>query len=196
MKTSRMRKLVGVLLSATMLFTMTMGVFAAGSPSADFKSGTKAVDKNGNAVTVTYAAATQTPDEGTIKAVVPNGTLVSAFDLTAPDWDFEKDGALTITFPLPGATSSTKAAILHFGENGWEDVTTSVGDGVITATFTSLSPVAVVVDNSTLTNTGNGTSNGTSPKTGESSLVLTLGLIAMAAAAGVYGLNRKKAYNK
>lgn len=195
MKTSRMRKIVGVLLSATMLFTMTMGVFAAGSPSANFQSGTKAVDKDGNAVAVTFAAATQTPSEADVTAAIPNGTLVSAFDLTAPDWNFA-NGPLTISFPLAGATSSTKAAVLHYNGSAWENVTGTVGDGFVTGTFTSLSPVAVVVDNSTLSNTGNGTSNGTSPKTGESSLVLTLGLIAMIAAAGAYGLNRKKAYNK
>lgn len=195
MKTSRMKKVVGVLISATMLLTMSLGVFAAGSPSADFQSGTKAVDKDGNAVAVTFAAATQTPSEADVTAAVPNGTLVSAFELTAPNWDFDKDGALTISFPLPGATANTKAAVLHY-DGGWKDVTASVGDGVITGTFPHLSPVAIVVDNSTLTNTGNGTSNGTAPKTGESSLVLTLGLIAMAAVAGVYGLNRKKAYNK
>ena len=189
-----MKKLVGVLVAATMLLTMTMGVFAAGSPSASFQGGTKATDKNGNAVSVTFAAATQTPSTADITAAVPNGTLATSFELTAPDWDFA-NGALTISFPLAGATSSTKAAVLHY-DGGWKNVTGSVGDGVITGTFESLSPVAIVVDNSTLTNSGNGSATGTSPKTGESSLVLALGVLAMAAAAGAYGLNRKKAYNK
>lgn len=194
MKKSRMKKLVGVLVSAVMLLTMTMGVFAAGSPSANFQSGTKATDKDGNPVTVTFAAATQTPSAADITAVIPNGTLATSFDLTAPDWDFA-NGPLTISFPLAGATSNTKAAVLHF-DGSWKNVTGSVGDGVITGTFDSLSPVAIVVDNSTLTNSGNGTATGTSPKTGESTLVLALGVLAMAAAAGAYGLNRKKAYNK
>lgn len=194
MKKSRMKKLVGVLVAATMLLTMTMGVFAAGSPSASFQGGTKATDKNGNAVSVTFGAATQTPSAADITATVPNGTLATSFDLTAPDWDFS-NGALTISFPLAGATSSTKAAVLHY-DGGWKNVTGSVGDGVITGTFESLSPVAIVVDNSTLTNSGNGSATGTSPKTGEPSLVLALGVLAISAAAGAYGLNRKKAYNK
>ena len=62
---------------------MTMGVFAAGSPSANFQSGTKATDKDGNPVTVTFAAATQTPSAADITAVIPNGTLVTCLLYTS-----------------------------------------------------------------------------------------------------------------
>lgn len=59
------------------------------------------------------------------------------------------------------------------------------GQGTITATFNSLSPVAFVVDKST-------SASVTSPQTGEHSMVVLLGAVAVVAACGAVGLSRKK----
>ena len=191
MKTNKMKRFAGAAIAVVMLFTMSMGVLAAESPSADFQSGTKAAGPNGEVVNVVMGAATVAPAAADITAAVANGTLASSFDLSAPDWDFTK-GALTITFPLAGATADTKAAVLHYNGSAWENVTGTVADGTITGVFTSLSPVAIVVDKASLNGSTGGTT-GTSPKTGESSMVLILGMFAVVAVAGAYGLNKKRA---
>ena len=80
---------------------------------------------------------------------------------------------LTITFKVTGVNANSKAAVLHFNTetNTWEVLDTVVGEGTLTATFNSLSPVAFVVDKTTASNitgsTTTGSSSTTSPKTGE-----------------------------
>lgn len=69
----------------------------------------------------------------------------------------------------------------------WEKIDTTVADGTVTGTFSSLSPVAFVVDKTTLTSaTGTATSPATSATT--VSAVAVLGLAAVAAA---FGLKKK-----
>ena len=85
------------------------------------------------------------------------------------------------------------------------------GDGTVTATFTSLSPVAFVVDKATAasttttnkgttTTTNKGTTSSTtasasttSPKTGETNVMMYAGIVAVAAVAGMAVTRRKRA---
>ena len=92
----------------------------------------------------------------------------------------------------------------------------TVPDGTVTATFTSLSPVAFVVDKATAasttttnkgttTTTNKGTtsststtgsktaSSTTSPKTGETNVMMYAGIVAVAAVAGMAVTRRKRA---
>lgn len=94
---------------------------------------------------------------------------------------------VTIRFNVPGVTTSTKVAVLHYDteKKAWEVVDSKAGQGTITATFNSLSPVAFVVDKSTSAST-------TSPQTGEHSMVVLFGAVAVVAACGAVGLSRKK----
>lgn len=102
---------------------------------------------------------------------------------------------LTITFDMLGVTSSSIVEVLHFDTTAgkWEVLESSVGEGTVTATFNSLSPVAFVVDNQTAaaidkanTNTAAGSNTSTvSPKTGESN---TMMMVAMFAAIGLAGM--------
>ncbi|MFQ9345521.1 MAG: hypothetical protein ACLR2O_08200 [Coprococcus sp.] len=71
--------------------------------------------------------------------------------------------------------------------SAWEKIDTTVADGTVTGTFSSLSPVAFVVDKTTLTSA---TGTATSPATSATavSAVAVLGLAAVAAA---FGLKRK-----
>ena len=92
-------------------------------------------------------------------------------------------------------TSSSKVEVLHYDTTAskWEVLESSVGEGTITATFNSLSPVAFVVDNQTAaaidkanagTTTGSNTST-VSPKTGEGNIMM---MVAMFAAIGLAGM--------
>lgn len=102
---------------------------------------------------------------------------------------------ITITFDVLGVTSSSKVEVLHYDTTAskWEVLESSAGEGTITATFNSLSPVAFVVDNQTAaaidkanagTTTGSNTST-VSPKTGEGN---TMMMVAMFAAIGLAGM--------
>lgn len=202
---NKMRKLVGAVISAALIATMSLGVLAAPSPSANgtvSKSGS-ATDANGNAVEVTlsevpakYAdAVAQIKNADTLKEVLGNAyvegmEVVDVKDVSVPDGTVFP---VTITFSVPGVTAGTKIAVLHYNGSAWEVVEAKAGAGTITATFTSLSPVAFVVDTGKAPK-ANGSST-TSPKTGESSMVVVVGLLAMIAAAGACGL-KKKEFNR
>ncbi len=78
-------------------------------------------------------------------------------------------------------TAKSRVAVLHFdtAKGAWEVVESKAGEGTITATFTSLSPVAFVVDKDTAAN------GATSPQTGEP---ITLALAGLAICAGAVGM--------
>ncbi len=99
---------------------------------------------------------------------------------------------VTLTFSAKGVVEDTKGTILHYDGNAWEVIDTTIGEGTMKGTFDSLSPVAFVVDKTTLKS---GTSVGTeSPKTGVSVPVMgmAVGLGAIVIATGL----KKKEYNR
>lgn len=203
---NKMRKLVGAVISAALLATMSFGVLAAPSPAV---SGTvskvnAATDANGNAVEVKLAevpaqyaeAVAQIKNVDTLKEVLGSAfvegmAVVDVKEVTAEGATFP----VTITFSVPGVKADTKVAILHYNGSAWEVVDSKAGNGTITATFTSLSPVAFVVDKNTASSSTAVKTTSTSPKTGESSMVVVVGMLAMIAAAGACGL-KKKEFNK
>lgn len=73
---------------------------------------------------------------------------------------------VTLTFQVKGVTSTTKGTILHYNGSAWEVIDTIMGNGTMTGTFDSLSPVAFVVDKTTLGGAGAAGSGGTSGSTG------------------------------
>lgn len=96
-------------------------------------------------------------------------------------------GAVKITFDVDGikASDEGKIFILHEKENGyWETIhPDKVEDGKITATFGSLSPVAIVKKADTAT---------TLPKTGAP---VVLPVVALICAAGAVGCAKKVKFN-
>lgn len=207
---NKMRKLVGAVISAALLVTMSFGVLAAPSPAV---SGTvskvnAATDANGNAVEVKLAevpaqyaeAVAQIKNVDTLKEVLGSAfvegmSVVDVKEVTVPEGT---TFPVTITFAVPGVTAGTKVAVLHYNGSAWEVVESTAGNGTITATFTSLSPVAFVVDKNTASSSTAAkttSTSSTSPKTGESSMVVVAGMLAMIAAAGACGL-KKKEFNR
>ena len=100
--------------------------------------------------------------------VGPGATVYKAFDLQIPGYT---GGTAQVRLSVSGITSGMGVATLHEKHDGTvERVPSKAGNGYVDATFTSLSPVAIVV-------------TGVSDKTGQSSalLILALGLGAGAA---------------
>lgn len=102
-------------------------------------------------------------------------SVVEAMELK-PDAGVEvsAENPLYVSFSVPGIIENTRAWVLHYGKNGWEVVPTTVVDGKVIGMFTSLSPVAIVVDKSTLQGAVLGASRRKSPRTGDNFWLLVI----------------------
>lgn len=98
---------------------------------------------------------------------------------------------LYLTFSFPGVTANTKAFVLHFVNGAWKVEETTVADGTITGKFTSFSPVAIVVETSTLNSSVLGSDRATSPRTGDSSRVVIMLAVAAALCGGCVAARKK-----
>jgi hypothetical protein len=196
---SRILKTVGLI--AAMVSCIGMTAFAAPSPAAStvVTAVSSATDTDGNAVNVSITseipieytqAVADIKTEAKLKEVIgdfnANMTVADVKEVTAPE------GAkfpLKITFVMKGVTASSKVQILHYNRSAsaWEKIDTTVADGTVTGTFSSLSPVAFVVDKTTLTSA---TGTATSPAT-SATAVSAVAVLGLAAVAAVFGLKKK-----
>lgn len=154
-----MKKIFAVILSLVMVLAMGTVVFAAGSPTAGVSVNT-AKDKNGNDISLTKSEVSETiVDEAKEQAANLEGdaTVVSTFDLTPPAGT---SGPYTITLSVAGITASDKVVILHKATTGWETVNATAGNGTVTFTVNTLSPISVVKVG-TKSSSGSGTAGST-----------------------------------
>lgn len=94
--------------------------------------------------------------------------VLQSMELTAkPGVEVSEKNPLFVSFNFPGVVAGTKAFVLHFEKGKWVVVPTEVKDGLIVGKFTSLSPVAVVVDKTSLDTSVLGASKSKSPRTGD-----------------------------
>lgn len=77
---------------------------------------------------------------------VKNAKVHSTFDVTLANADqvFANGGNVKIPFTVSGIAGK-QVVVLHYNGTAWEVVPSTVSGNVVTATFTSLSPVAIVV---------------------------------------------------
>ncbi len=196
------KRLLSAIAAGVLACAMSFNVMAADSPSTSgvVKEIISATNKSGASVSIkitTLPEASQAPAKEvqkteTVKEVLKDKYVEGMYVMDVQEVVVEgtipaDQWPVTITFSVPGVVSTTKVAVLHYTGSAWEVVPSQAGEGTITATFNSLSPVAFVVDKNTL-----GSTSSTSPKTGESFAVIGLGVIALMAAGGAYGLSRKK----
>lgn len=184
--------------AVVMAFVMSLGmtVFAEPSPEAPsfIVSGiSKAVDANGNDISSLIekqtlpaeykAAADQLRSEEGLKAALGNDYNENMMVADIIDVVVKGDVAfpVTLTFQIKGVTANTKGQILHYTGKEWEKIPTTMGEGSMTGTFKSLSPVAFVVDKTTLTG------GSASPKTSAQPVaaIALVGILAVAAACGM-----------
>ncbi len=191
---SRIMKTIGLV--AAMVACVGMTVFAAPSPSASTVV-TGATAKNAKVVMkevpAKYAnAVKEVKSEAGLKKALgddfsANMTVADVVEVSA---ESTNGGSVTfpidITFNVKGVTTSTKGQLLHWNGSEWEKIPTKMGNGTMTGTFTSLSPVAFVVDKTTL---ASGTAS--SPKT-SAAAVSGVAVLGLAAVAGAFGLKKKE----
>lgn len=201
------RKFVAAAAAALTVCAMSLTAFAQGSVHSTGVvtiSGGNAIDANGarvqadmNAIPAQYAdALNRIKTQDGLKAVMGDAfvegmEVVDAADVTVPEGT---PMPVTITFTVPGVGPDTKVAVLHYNGTAWEIVESKVGEGTITATFTSLSPVAFVIDKNTAAGEIKPAGNTNSPKTGENTtmLVIVAAAALAAAAAGGYFWNKRR----
>ena len=152
------------------------------------------VASNGDKVTATISETTQSidlKDEAVSKLVadVKNATVHSIFDVTLDNEAvFANGGSVKIPFTVAGIAGKD-VVVLHYNGTAWEVVSSTVSGNVVTATFTSLSPVAIVVGDA---QTGGGTQGGVqSPETGMG--FETIAVMGVALCAVVFFFSVKKA---
>lgn len=205
---SRVLKTLGVVLATVACIGMT--TFAADeytSPSASTPAGdaSAVTDNNGSEVEVTISTNFDAAHQAAVDAIktasgfdavvkslnltsvlntaAENISLVDVKEVSVPEGT---KFPITITFSVSGITANSKATLLHYDGTAWENIKTTVGEGTLTGTFDSLSPVAFVVDKTTVGTTSNGA---TSPKT-SAAAPAAAGVVALLAAAAVVGLKK------
>lgn len=184
------KKMTALVLAVVCAMALGMTAFAAGSPSAGSvgSSAASATDKNGDAVEVTFGSSSVAAPSGADlqkllgDAFVEGMAVRNVMDVSVPDGTAFP---VTITFNVSGVTADSHVAVLHYNGSAWEVVPSKAGNGTVTATFTSLSPVAIVTDAA-----GSAASGDASPKTGEPAVAL-IGVVALLAAAGACGLKKR-----
>lgn len=225
-----MKKFIALACAAVLTVASAVTAFAQPSVSVSgvVTAVTTATDKDGKAVNATFgevpaeyaSAVAEVKTAEKLKELLGSDytstmQVVDVKNVTVPDGTVFP---VTITFKVTGVTASTKVAVLHYNTTTktWEKVESKASDGTVTATFTSLSPVAFVVDKATAasttttnkgttTTTNKGTtsststtgsktaSSTTSPKTGETNVMMYAGIVAVAAVAGMAVTRRKRA---
>ncbi len=194
----KIKRLAGFCAAAVLALSMSLGAFAAESPSAEgiVISG-KTSDANGNAVQVTLQEVTDATakakldDADYLKQIVGDeyveGMKVADMkDVSVPEGT---PMPVTIEFEVNGVNKNTKVVVLHYNGTEWEKVKVDAVDyRSVTATFDSLSPVAFILDKvDTTASVGS-----TSPKTGMSPLVLMAAFGAVVCVAGAVVLTKKE----
>ena len=194
----KIKRLAGICAAAVLALSMSLGAFAAESPSAEgiVISG-KTSDADGNTVQVTLEEVTDTAakamldDADYLKQIIGDeyieGMKVADMkDVSVPDGT---PMPVTIEFEVNGVNKNTKVVVLYYNGTEWEKVKVDAVDyRSVTATFDSLSPVAFILDK--VDETANvGT---TSPKTGMSPLVIMAAFGAVICMAGAVALTEKE----
>lgn len=183
----KVRKLTALVLAVVCAMALGMTAFAAGSPSASGVAGkvTSAVDENGNPVEVTVTETSQAaPSAAELKELLGDDFVEGMKVVDVMDVHSDVT-PVTITFSVPGVTADSNVAVLHYNGSAWEVVDSKAGNASVTATFKSLSPVAIVAD------TAEAGTGAASPKTGEPATVAVVGGIALLAAAAAFGLKKR-----
>ncbi len=205
-----MKKLAGLLLAATLVFSMTTVAFAAGSKSTTVSDGqtpekatishtidAKEADAAGITLKDGKATISETKAAEIAKEIKADKVqILDVFDVEAPA-GYTEGTAIDIT--IPGVTYQDGITILHFQDGKWVALPTKKGaNNTVVATFTKFSPTAVAIvttakasattDSTAAATT---TASGKSPKTGEANTVVYVALLALVAGVSAVAAKRK-----
>ena len=184
-------------LAGAMMLVVAMASSAMAAPVSSVRQNTmpeikgEIVASNGTKVTADditiaeSAVAVDLKDEDVAKLVskVENATVASLFDVSLANSAevFANGGSVQIPFTVEGIAGKT-VVVLHYNGTAWEVVPSTVSGNVVTATFTSLSPVAIVTSAKTVE----------SPQTGVMGMQM-IAVAGVALCAAVLVLSVKKA---
>ena len=191
------KRIAGFFAAMTLALSMSIAAFAAPSPSVNGTvSNGSGTDANGKAVEVTITEVTDTEakaqleNKETLKEILGSDftdkmVVADVKEISVPEGT---TFPVKLTFNISGVTASSKVAVLHYNGSAWEKVPVdAVSEGTVTATFTSLSPVAFVVEGA-----GSAAAGTTSPKTGSSPVAMMAAFGAVICMAGIVVLSKKE----
>lgn len=208
-----MKKVVALLMAAVMTVGMATVAFAAPSPAATTGTVKEAVDANGKSIELVasdnYAKADQaaaaeikSDAQAVLKKVVPSVNAADYKLAMLKDVAYVGEGTpvfpVKVTLNVDGVTAASKVIVLHYVNGAWQQETAVAGNGTVTVTLNSLSPVAIYVEANGAATAGNGSANGSangaklSPKTGAAPTMTFVVAIAAAAVAGMCVTAKKK----
>lgn len=126
--------------------------------------------------------------------------LIDLKDVSVPE---HTKFPVTISFEVQGVTEKTRGVILHYNKTQWETVPTTMGEGTMTGVFESLSPVAFVIDRTTVEPASNdeestvSKTDGENPKTGETSHIGIIAALLFSGAVVVFmGIQQMRKWKK
>ena len=193
----KIKRLAGFCAAAVIAVSMSLGAFAAPSPSAGgiVISG-KTEDANGDEFQVTLEEVTDNEakekleDADYLKEIIGDDYIegMSVADMKDVSVPEGTPMPVTIEFEVNGVNKDTKVVVLHYNGTEWEKVeVNAVAYRSVTATFDSLSPVAFILDEFDET----AVVGTTSPKTGMSPMVIMAAFGAVICVAGAVVLSKK-----
>ena len=166
--------LLGLTAQASSTTTNTRPSSATSETSQAYASGVSATE-DGVAVPAVSESVRNEAQAYAVQVVGPNASVLKIFDVSVD----EKTFPITLTFNVAGVVAGQNVTVLHRGDNGWEVVPCTVGNGTVTATFSDLSPVAIVT-------------NATSAKTADSVSWIAVCAVICLAGAVVFGRKAKR----
>lgn len=208
-----MKKVVALLMAAVMTVGMATVAFAAPSPAATTGTVKEAVDAKGKSIELVasdnYAKADQaaaaeikSDAQAVLKKVVPSVNAADYKLAMLKDVAYVGEGTpvfpVKVTLNVDGVTAASKVIVLLYVNGAWQQETAVAGNGTVTVTLNSLSPVAIYVEANGAATAGNGSANGSangaklSPKTGAAPTMTFVVAIAAAAVAGMCVTAKKK----
>lgn len=194
------KRIFSMFMTMSLVLMMGFQAIAADSPATNgiVTEATQAVDENGNTVEVDVLPlpeehkqnAEEIKSPAMLKTVLGSAyvegmEVIDVREVVVVGDESLVKFPLTITFKVPGVLATTKVAVLHYVNGAWQVEPSKAGNGTITATFDSLSPVAFVVDKNTAS------SAVTSPQTGENTAVPAVGAVVIVAILGAAVLGKK-----
>lgn len=183
----------GIVLSFLLVMAMGTTVYADTFPSPGNTTGLDKIAENWNskidgnitALNENNVSVTVKKDKPTAAEVteaneevkkIGNTEILGMSNLSVSDSSAITSKGLKVTLKVPGVKPTDKVYILHKVKNGWERLKATAGNGTVTTTMYSFSPVAViryngtdelsVSDPSKNTGTGDNGSTGNSNTTG------------------------------
>lgn len=157
---------------------VTFGTITDSKALADIEDKTILADTI-NLVNEAAAKATGSTEE--VKKLTKDDIeVLAAFDVVIADGTvIDAENPVYVTFTVPGITADTKIHVMHYAAGGvWEEVASETGSGYVVGEFTSLSPVAIVAEKTSLSSAANtsnkGTGSKTSPRTGDNQIIFII----------------------